>query len=149
MGMAKRHEARTAAVQLLFQNDYNPVALDEAFATFWAQRRADDEVRRFTEELVRGVLAHQAEIDPLSQQCADNWQLRRMAGVDRNIIRLAVYEMLHHADIPPAVSINEAVETAKSLSDCSSGRFVNGVLDRVRKVLNRSARGTSPDGATS
>lgn len=133
--MGSRHEAREWAVQLLFQHDFNPGDMGVDFATFWAERKGSDKSRQFVEELVQGVLANQARIDAMITKCAQNWALARMAGVDRNIIRLAVYEMLCRSDIPNAVSINEAVELAKTMGDAGSPRFVNGILDKLRKDL--------------
>jgi N utilization substance protein B len=163
--MGKRREARERAVQFLFQHDLNPPDnLDEALGQFWESQRAaaiaDDkgvahwgqqvelppptadelEVRRFAEPLIRGTLAHRDEADALISRLAKNWDLHRMASVDRNILRLAVYEMLHRDDIPPVVSINEAVDVAKKFSTQDSGKFVNGILDKVRSELMRPAR---------
>lgn len=134
--MSSRREAREWAVQLLFQLDFNPGDLEQAFGAFWNERQPDDRSRQFVEELVRGVQANRPRIDDLIQKSAENWDLPRMAGVDRNILRVAVYEMLCCAGIPHAVSINEAVEIAKTMGDVRSSRFVNGVLDRVRKDLD-------------
>jgi N utilization substance protein B len=143
--MASRHEAREWAVQLLFQLDFNPGETEPAFRSFWEERPAPDATRAFVEELVRGVLANQAEIDALIQATATNWNLPRMAGVDRNIMRLAIYEMKYRRDIPHAVSINEAIELAKNMGDSGSPRFVNGILDRIRKDLT-AAGGRRPAG---
>ena len=140
--MSSRHVARQWAVQLLFQQDYNPEPCEEALTEFWTERRAAPAVRGFVEELVRGVREHQAQIDALLQKRAVNWTLARMAGVDRNIMRVAIFEMLYRPEIPAVVSINEALELAKSLGDTSSVRFVNGILDHVRKDLKRSVRET-------
>jgi N utilization substance protein B len=137
--MSSRHAARAWAVQLLFEQDFNPRDRDAAFAEFWTECHASAKARAFCEDLVRGVLAERARIDRLIQACADNWRLERMAGVDRNILRLATYEMLCRDDVPPAVAINEAVELAKDLGDSGSGRFVNGILDRIRKEIGRPA----------
>lgn len=131
--MGSRREAREWAVQLLFQLDYNPGDMEAAFLAFWAEREAKPKSRQFVEELVRGVCGHRAEIDQLIQKTAENWHLSRMAGVDRNIIRLALFEMLYRPEIPPAVSINEAVEIAKTMGDVGSPRFVNGILDKLRR----------------
>ncbi|MEY2407959.1 MAG: transcription antitermination protein NusB [Verrucomicrobiota bacterium] len=164
--MGKRREARERAVQFLFQNDLNPPEnLDEALAQFWeAQRTAaiaeekegkatwgepvdlpppgDDELamRQFAEPLIRGALIHRDEADGFIRKYCKNWDLPRIAAVDRNILRLAIYEMLHREDIPPVVSINEAVDIAKRFSTEDSGRFVNGILDSVKKELMRPAR---------
>ena len=163
--MGTRREARERAVQFLFQYDLNPAAkLEEALETFWESQRqaaladdqdratwgekpelpaptaADTSVRLFAEPLIRGAIEHRAEIDPQIQKHARNWDLHRMAAVDRNILRLAVYEMLYRDDIPPVVSINEAVDIAKKYSTDDSGKFVNGILDSLRKELMRPAR---------
>src|SRR6188474_432446 len=97
-------------------------------------------MRHFADPLIRGTLEHRDEADELITQHAKNWDLHRMAAVDRNILRLAIYEMLHRDDIPPVVSINEAVDIAKKFSTNDSGKFVNGILDRIKGELMRPAR---------
>jgi N utilization substance protein B len=97
-------------------------------------------MRLFAEPLIRGTLEHREEADALIKKHAENWDLHRMAAVDRNILRLAIYEMLHREDIPPVVSINEAVDIAKKFSTQDSGKFVNGILDKVKGELLRPAR---------
>lgn len=145
--MSTRREARLWAVQLLFQRDFNPGDLAEALDLFWSERKAGEKARTFTEDLVRGVEGKKTELDEHLQRFADNWDLKRMGGVDRNVMRVALYEMLHRSDIPPVVSINEAVELAKDLSSDESGKFVNGILDRIRKDLKRPARAAAVVGA--
>lgn len=152
-------------MQFLFQYDVNPTAkLDEALEAFWDSQRtvlieaekspatwgqrleppppsADEAaVRLFAEPLIRGVIEHRQQCDDQIQKYAKNWDLHRMATVDRNILRLAIYEMLHRQDIPPVVSINEAVDIAKKFSTQDSGKFVNGILDKVKGELLRPAR---------
>ena len=164
--MGKRREARERAVQFLFQHDLNPPEkLDEALAPFleFATRRghcrgegrwrpgarkpncrrprADEAAMRlFAEPLIRGALEHRDDVDEQIKKHAKNWELHRIAAVDRNILRLAIYEMLHREDIPPVVSINEAVDIAKKFSTQDSGKFVNGILDKVKGELMRPAR---------
>lgn len=163
--MGKRREARERAVQFLFQYDLNPPDdLDQALELFWQSQggaaiaedkgpatwgqRAElppptaDEaaVRGFADPLIRGVLEHREPIDELIRKHAKNWDVKRMAAVDRNVMRLAIYEMLHRLDIPPVVSINEAVDIAKRFSTEDSGKFVNGILDKVKGELLRPAR---------
>jgi transcription antitermination protein NusB len=163
--MGKRREARERAVQFLFQHDLNPPEdLDAALAQFWASQRtaaiaeekggatwgqsielpppSTDEaaVRLFADPLIRGALAHREEADGIITKLARNWELHRIAAVDRNILRLAIFEMLHRDDIPPVVSINEAVDIAKKFSTQDSGKFVNGILDKVKSELMRPAR---------
>jgi N utilization substance protein B len=141
--MGSRRDARESAVQILFQLDFNPGELDPVLTSFWAERKVSAKTRHFVEELVRGVLENRTRVDETIEKCAQNWSLHRMAGVDRNVIRLAVYEMLCRTDIPHAVSINEAVSIAKNMGDVGSGRFVNGVLDRVRRDLDPGASADS------
>lgn len=144
--MSTRRDAREWAVQLLFQLDLNPDGdLDKIFRDFWSDDRKDDaKARKFTEDLVRGVRKNLAKIDEKIRAYAEHWDIKRMGVLDRNVIRMAMYEMLYRHDIPPVVSINEAVDIAKYFSDTASGLFVNGILDRARKDLDRPARtGTS------
>ena len=93
----------------------------------------------FADPLIRGTLEHRDEADDVIKKHAKNWELHRIAAVDRNILRLAIYEMLHRDDIPPVVSINEAVDIAKKFSTQDSGKFVNGILDKVKGELMRPA----------
>ena len=97
-------------------------------------------IREFADPLIRGTLEHRDEADEVIKKHAKNWELHRIAAVDRNILRLAIYEMLHRDDIPPVVSINEAVDIAKKFSTQDSGKFVNGILDKVKGELMRPAR---------
>ena len=163
--MGKRREARERAVQFLFQHDLNPPeALEAALEHFWESQRAaaiaeekgvatwgqpvelpppsseEAAVRLFADPLIRGTLEHRAELDATISKHAKNWELHRIAAVDRNILRLAIFEMLHRDDIPPVVSINEAVDIAKKFSTQDSGKFVNGILDKVKGELMRPAR---------
>jgi N utilization substance protein B len=163
--MGKRREARERAVQFLFQHDLNPPEnLDAALEQFWESQRtavlaeekgkatwgeklelpppSSDEaaVRLFADPLIRGAIESREESDALIRKFCKNWDLPRIAAVDRNILRLAIYEMLHRDDIPPVVSINEAVDIAKRFSTNDSGKFVNGILDSVKGELMRPVR---------
>ena len=163
--MGMRREARERAVQFLFQYDLNRSdGLDQALEHFWDTQRAaaildekadttwgqpvelppatahDTSVKTFAEPLIRGTLDHQDEIDEKIKHYAKNWDLHRMAVVDRNVLRLAIYEMMFREDIPPVVSINEAVDIAKKFSTNDSGKFVNGLLDKVKGDLMRPGR---------
>lgn len=136
-----RRQARELAVQFLYQHDVNATELPEALALFWqTQSNVADKVRQFAEELVRGAVGNQPALDEKIQQYTEHWELGRIAAVDRSILRLAIYEMLFRDDIPPVVSINEAVEIAKLYSTRESGAFVNGILDRFKLDLPRPAR---------
>jgi len=138
--MGERRGAREWAVQLLFQLDINPGSIDEALEDFWVGKRPSDRAKMFTEDLLRGVLDHRDELDQHLRTYADNWDLERMAVVDRNILRLALFEMWHRDDIPPVVTINEAVDLAKAFSGLQSGKFVNGILDRAIQDVDRPPR---------
>jgi transcription antitermination protein NusB len=162
--MGMRREARERAVQFLFQHDLNPPEnLDAALEIFWTAQRisahTDDSkptygqlpelpplsadeaaLRLFADPLIRGAIQHRDESDELIKKHAKNWDLHRIAAVDRNIMRLAIFEMLHREDIPPVVSINEAVDIAKKFSTQDSGKFVNGILDKIKGELMRPAR---------
>ncbi len=132
MAHAKRTKARERAVQALYQLDVTASDLDEALARFWRNfEPVEREVREMAEELVRGVAAHRREIDEAIEGASANWRLDRMARVDRNVLRLAVHELLHRPDVPRKVVINEAIELGKKYGSESSGAFVNGVLDQV------------------
>src|SRR5213079_1198621 len=96
--------------------------------------------RFFADKLIRGVIEHRNDIDERIKGHAEHWDLHRMAVVDRNVLRLAIYEMLYREDIPPVVSINEAVDIAKKFSTEDSGKFVNGILDKIKGELMRPAR---------
>jgi len=94
----------------------------------------------FVEDFIHGVLANLQQIDNLMQSYAEHWEIKRMNAVDRNVIRMALFEMLFRPDIPPVVSINEAVDIAKAFSSVESGKFVNGILDRALRDLRRPSR---------
>ena len=139
--MGLRRDGREAAIQFLYQVDsYKPSQIDEALAAFWKQNEIKPNVRDFANDLLKGALPKLPEVDAKIRTLADNWDFERLAMVDRNILRLAVYEMLFRPEIPPVVSINEAIEIAKKFSSAESGAFVNGLLDRVKKELLRPAR---------
>ncbi|MDD5677691.1 MAG: transcription antitermination factor NusB [Kiritimatiellae bacterium] len=141
--MTTRRFCREWAVQFLFQHDFNSGDTDRSLGDFWALQNVDPESRPFVMELIQGVLDHLHELDERIQTYADNWDVRRMNAVDRNVMRLALFEMLFRPDVPPVVSINEAVDIAKRFSSNESGKFVNGILDRARKDLNRPSREAS------
>ncbi len=138
--MATRRDARQWAMQILFELDVNPRDISESFADFWKERGADDDAVSFSEEVVRGVMEHRDEIDALIQKHAENWDVNRMSRVDRNVMRIALYEMLYRTDIPPVVSIDEAVDISKLFGTDISGRFVNGILDKISGTLDRPSR---------
>lgn len=132
--MGKRRRAREAALSILYQLEFHPGKLEELLQSFWADDPPTSEVQTFTEELIRGTLEHAEKIDALITQYAEHWSFPRIALVDRNILRVATYELLFRKDIPEKVILNEAIEIAKLYGSEDSGRFVNGILDRIRAV---------------
>lgn len=136
--MGRRRKARELALQLLYELDLRGDGdVDQAIAEFW-QRQAtpDEDVREFADRLVRGTKAYQAKIDELIGRFAERWDLERMAVVDRNVLRAGIFELLWAPEVPPKVAINEALEVARKFSTEESTRFINGVLDRVRRELS-------------
>lgn len=134
--MGKRRKARELALQLLYQLDLQGEGdPGPHLPEFWSRHPVDTEVRTYTETLARGTKLHQAKIDELIQQFTEHWDLARMAVVDRNILREGIFELLWMEEVPPKVVINEALEVAKKFSTHESARFINGILDRVRKEL--------------
>ena len=130
--MGKRRKAREVALQFLYQLDQHGAG-DPAphGAEFWARHPVDPDTQAFADTLVRGAKQQQPKIDQLLAQYAEHWDLDRMAVVDRNILRMAVYELLWAPDVPPKAVINEAIEIAKKFGTTESSRFINGVLDRI------------------
>ena len=143
--MGKRREGREVALQLLFHWDLNiQQSLDGAeLELFWEFRPSIPGVRTFATNLLNGVITRQATIDEKITKYTANYELRRISAVDRNILRMAIYEMLYAEDVPPIVAINEAIDIAKKFGTDESGKFVNGVLDRVKLDLNRPLRTVS------
>jgi N utilization substance protein B len=128
--MGSRHQSRERALQILFQYDIHGkpgVWLDE----FWKHYQADEDVKTFAEQLVNGVLKHKNDLDLLIGKYATNWKVSRMQIVDRNILRLGSYELLHLEEVPAKVTMNEAIELAKDFGDEEAAKFVNGILDKV------------------
>ena len=137
-----RRETREWIIQFLFQLDFNPEPVDIALKDFWEGKDPIEREKTYAEEIIKGVVQHKDELDDRLSQYAKRWDSERMGAVDRTVMRVALFEMLHREDVPPVVSINEAVHFAKDFSSFQSGRFVNGVLDRIRKDLDRPARTT-------
>lgn len=134
----KRRRAREYALQILFQTDF--IKGDPDFAGFWQDREEPEDVRTFVRDIVLGTLNHIEEIDQALTATAADWEISRMAAVDRNILRAATYEIMFRPDIPPAVTINEALEIAKKFSASDSASFINGILDRIARDRKRISR---------
>ncbi len=139
--MGMRRDAREKVVQFLYYKESVPsYTLEAALNFFWQSQEVRQDVFKFASRLIQGVLEKQKEIDLKIEPISKHWDFDRIAPIDRNILRLAFYEMLFCDDIPPVVTINEAIEIAKKFSTEESGKFVNGFLDVLRKDLPRPAR---------
>ena len=133
--MRKRSLAREYALIILYQKDVTAQAVDQKVRQFWEENEdTHTEVREFANRLVYGVNREIEDIDKKIAHYATNWQLKRMATIDRNVLRLGVFEFFYAPDIPPKVTINEAVELAKKFGDLESSKFVNGILDKIHKT---------------
>ena len=136
-----RHHAREAAIQMLYQWEVGKASMVEVRQTFWAGPASNDTLpddhRAFAAALADGVTGRLAEIDPIIGEAAEHWRIERMNVIDRLILRLAVYEFLHQAETPAKVIINEALELARTFSNDDAVRFINGILDAVRRKLER------------
>lgn len=138
--MSKRREGREAAVQFLYQQDIHGDHTTDLRADFWAFREAKTSVREYAESLIAGVNANLATVDACIVKFVANFGIERLAAVDRNILRLAIFEMFHCMETPPVVAINEAIEIARKFGGEDSSRFVNGVLDKIKGELTRPLR---------
>jgi len=138
--MRKRTKAREFSLQVLYQMDITHDEYIVCLDSFWKARieeKIEEEVKNFTNELVKGAADNLEVIDAKINQYATNWQIRRMAVVDRNILRMSCYELMFRDDIPAKVSINEAIELTKKYSGPEAGKFVNGVLDKIKLEKNK------------
>ena len=133
--MGSRRRSRECALQMLFQRDLAASSVSEICKTFWEGKHESEEIKNFAESLVKETVKQIERIDQMIRHQAQHWRLDRMAVVDRNILRLAVYELLEGVTPPPVV-INEAIEIARKFSTADSTQFVNGILDGIRKKLS-------------
>jgi N utilization substance protein B len=136
-----RHRAREAAVQMLYQWEVGRVPMREVVATYWTPGltpdRLPEELRQFAIDLAQGVAATVDQLDPMIAGAAEHWRIERMAVIDRLVLRLAVYEFLYRPETPARVVINEALELARTFSTDEAVRFINGLLDGIRRTLAR------------
>jgi N utilization substance protein B len=138
--MGRRRKARELAVQVLFHLEFSRGDPSGAFDLICNNFSATESIRPFARELVMGVWEHRDDLDALIGQASEHWRLERMSRVDKCILRLATYEILHRKDIPPKVSIDEAVEIAKHYGADDSSGFINGVLDNIYNRLDQQGR---------
>ena len=132
----KRTKAREYALQFLYMLDIRGSEIMGEETSFFAEQTDDEDIISFARDLVEGVKEHREKIDATIEESTQNWELGRIATVDRNILREAIYELLFRPDIPPKVSINEAIELGKKFSTSNSGGFINGILDRIKRDNN-------------
>ena len=138
--MSKRRDGREAAVQYLYQLDIHGEPTADLRRDFWLVREATQGVKDFAESLIVGFAAKAVEVDVILKRHLRNFEVGRLNTVDRNILRLAIFEMFHRLETPPIVAINEAIDLAKKFGGEDSGKFVNGVLDQVKQELTRPLR---------
>jgi transcription antitermination protein NusB len=139
-----RSTAREAALQLLYALEASGEPQAHVLVNFWRETPGDPEGRKYAEDLFSGTLGRLPEIDECIRAASDNWRVERMSRVDRNVLRVGTYELMARLDVPRAVIIDEAIELAKRYGSEGSGKFVNGVLERVATELGR----TEPEGPT-
>lgn len=135
--MRKRTRAREFALKALYQIEMTKDNCPDSLDIFWSDHKAEEDVKEFATGLISGTMDNLKKIDEVISKHASNWDISRMAKVDRNIMRIAAYELLFREDIPPRVSINEAVDIAKKYGDMESGKFVNGVLDSIKGEIDK------------
>jgi N utilization substance protein B len=133
--MGQRRKARESALQILYQLEFDETEAGEAVDRYWRQKRAPAETKEYSRWLVEGIMADRGEVDRTIQSVSEHWRIARMAFVDRNILRLAAYELLRADSIAPAIVINEAIEIAKKYSGAEAAVFVNGILDALRRKI--------------
>lgn len=137
MGRYSRNRCREFALQFLYEGEFAGPHRPEALERFWHHFQAEGAPPAYFKELVEGVASHLEELDVFIVRYSEHWRLERMTIVDRNLLRLAIYELVYQPKIPPKVVINEAVEMAKRYGSEGSGGFVNGILDQVRMSVGR------------
>ncbi len=133
--MGRRRKAREETLRILFRLEFEDTQLEKTLIQYWENRKASEEIKEYSTWLVKGIISHQDKIDNIIQQVSEHWRISRMALIDRNILRMAVFELLNEENIAPAIVINEAIEIAKKYSGDKAATFVNGILDAIRKNL--------------
>lgn len=135
--MGRRRKAREETLRILYRLEFDNRPLEETIVQYWENKRAHRATREYSTWLVNGIISHQKKIDTFIQQASEHWRISRMTLIDRNIIRIATFEMLYEENITPAIIINEAIEIAKMYSGDEAATFVNGILDAIRKNLKK------------
>jgi len=133
--MGSRRKSRQFALELLYAYELSKDGFDNFRLSFWEDKKVSDRVKEYSEKIVDGVLLEIKKFDEIIQSKLNNWKIMRISTIDRNVIRIAVFEFFNEEDIPNPVVINEAIEISKRFGDSDSGHFVNGVLDAIRKSM--------------
>lgn len=141
--MRGRRKAREIALQVLYSLNFVSIDVQKALDLFWGNFAAPQAAKEFAATLVQGTWEHKEELDKLIAGCSDNWSLKRMSKVDISILRMAVFEFLYCADIPPKVTLNEAIDLGKTFGSENSGSFINGILDALNLKLSKKNETTS------
>jgi len=136
--MGQRRLAREATVTMLYSVDICGLSLEEAMSAFWQEHDLPSETKEFATFLTQGTYKNLVEIDSLISKYAENWELKRMASIDRAILRLGTFELMNQLDTPVNVIIDEAIEIAKKFSTADSGKFVNGILDKIKEEVRKN-----------
>lgn len=138
--MSQRRKAREFALQILFQYDLANGNIKEIMENFWKEKKANSKIVSFCSQLVNGAIENLKEIDNCISRHSLNWKLERMSAVDRNVLRIATYELLFLKETPSPVVINEAIEVAKKFGTEDSAKFINGILDAIRRSLEENGK---------
>ncbi len=133
--MGRRRKAREETLRILFRLEFENTHLEKTLIQYWENRKTSEEIKEYSTWLVNGIISHQEKIDNIIQRVSEHWRISRMALIDRNILRMAVFELLYEENIAPPIVINEAIEIAKKYSGDQAATFVNGILDAIRKKL--------------
>ncbi|HPK54141.1 MAG TPA: transcription antitermination factor NusB [Smithellaceae bacterium] len=146
--MHGRRKAREVALQVLYSLNFVNLDVQKALELFWGNFIAPKEAKEFAEFLVEGTWRHKDELDSLIAGCSDNWSLSRMPKVDISILRMAVFEFIYCPDIPPKVTLNEAIDLGKTFGSENSGSFINGILDAINLKLEKQNASNHLDGSS-
>jgi transcription antitermination factor NusB len=136
--LRKRSKARESALQILYQIDVTGDPVDAVLNQYWYTRNRNPEVVDFANEIVKGTIEHLSEIDAIISQHSESWEISKMPIIDRNILRFAIYEILYMDDIPPKVTIDEAIDLANNYGTPNSGKYINGILDKIMTLNTKN-----------
>ncbi len=136
--MGQRRKAREETLRILYRIEFDNRPVEETLDIYWKNKKSPPSTREYSTWLVNGIASNQKKIDTIIQEASEHWRLSRMALIDRNILRMAVFELLHEKNIAAAIIINEAIEIAKKYSGAEAATFVNGILDAIRKNLEKT-----------